>query len=104
MPTLHFRDSSGRSGTLDATTGHSLMEALRHAGLVEAVCGGQCACATCHVHIAEAWLPLVGATGEIERVLLDNSLECRPNSRLSCQIILTEAMDGLSLDVALPEG
>ena len=104
MPSIHFRDSAGVAGTLDAATGQSLMEALRQRGLVEAVCGGQCACATCHVHIAEAWLSLTGDPGEIERALLDNSLECRPNSRLSCQITVTAAMDGLSLDVALPEG
>lgn len=104
MPKIHIRDSTGAASTLDATIGQTLMDALRQRGLVEAVCGGQCACATCHVHIAEAWLPLVGDPGEIEQALLDNSMECRPNSRLSCQIAVTEAMDGLSLDVALPEG
>lgn len=104
MAKIHVRDPAGVASTLDATIGQTLMEALRQQGLVEAVCGGQCACATCHVHIAEAWLPLVGNAGEIERALLDNSMECRPNSRLSCQITVTEALDGLSLDVALPEG
>lgn len=104
MPKIHVRDPAGTASTVDAGTGISLMEALRQKGLVEAVCGGQCACATCHVHIAEAWLPLLGEPGEIEQALLDNSMECRPNSRLSCQIIVTDAMEGLSLDVALPEG
>jgi 2Fe-2S ferredoxin len=104
MPRIHVRDPAGTASTVEAETGASLMEALRRRGLVEAVCGGQCACATCHVHIAEAWLPLAGDPGETEQALLDNSMECRPNSRLSCQIIVTVAMEGLSLDVALPEG
>jgi 2Fe-2S ferredoxin len=71
---------------------------------VEASCGGQCACATCHVFIDEAWMSHVGSASETELDLLDSSIERQPNSRLSCQILLSAELDGLSVTVAPPEG
>ena len=104
MPKIHITNQNGEQATVDAAAGQTLMEILRDRGDVEAACGGQCACATCHVHIGDAWMSLVGAPGEAESGLLDFSMEKMPNSRLSCQIRLSDAMDGLTLTVAAAEG
>jgi 2Fe-2S ferredoxin len=80
------------------------MDLLRDRGAVEAACGGQCVCATCHVHVAPEWMAAVGEATGVEQELLDCSLERRPNSRLSCQILITEALDGLRFTVAPAEG
>lgn len=68
---------------------------------IVAECGGACSCATCHCYIDETWLNTVGAPNQIEREMIQFTLEPRPNSRLSCQITVTEALDGLV--VHLPE-
>lgn len=80
------------------------MEALRDAGLVEALCGGQAACATCHVHVGEEWMSVVGQAEGQEADMLDTSLEKRPTSRLSCQIVADERLDGLIIAIAPFEG
>ena len=104
VPRIHVTDRKERALVLDAADGQPLMEALRDAGLVEGLCGGNCACATCHVHIGEAWRERVGPPGEDEQVLLDYSMENRPGSRLSCQVRVDEGLDGLILRVAASEG
>lgn len=97
MPRVTFINSDGQTQTLDAGEGETLMEAARGAGIEEilAECGGACACATCHVHVDPTWMgalpPAVG--GELE--LLDYVTEPGPTARLSCQITLTAALDGL---------
>lgn len=95
---------NGERIVLSAQSGQPLMAPLRDAGLVEAVCGGQAACATCHVHIADEWMPRVGAATGQEADMLDNSLERNERSRLSCQIELDETLDGIVLTVAAEEG
>lgn len=83
----------------------TLMEVLRDEGLgVEAVCGGCCSCATCHVHIDEAWLDRVGPAGDTEAELLQISayFDARV-SRLSCQIRCVPELDGLRITVAPEE-
>lgn len=104
MPRLNITTRTGICIPVDAETDRSVMEVLRDHGEVEAACGGECVCATCHVHVDSAWLEVVGSASELETALLDCSMERQPNSRLSCQIRLTEAMDGLSLTVAAAEG
>ena len=64
-------------------------------------CGGQCACATCHVYVDEAWREKVGAPSPMEEDMLDFGFDVRPNSRLSCQIKVTDELDGLV--VSTPE-
>lgn len=83
--------------------GLSLMENARRANVrgIIAECGGACACATCHVHVAEDWLARVGLPNDMEREMLDFAEDVRPNSRLSCQITMTAALDGLV--VSIPE-
>jgi len=66
---------------------------------IEAECGGACACATCHVYVEEAWREAVGPPSEMEEDMLDFAFDVRPSSRLSCQIKVTEALDGLVVRV-----
>ncbi|MCB2064118.1 MAG: (2Fe-2S)-binding protein [Novosphingobium sp.] len=87
----------------DATADESLMEAARRAGVagIVAECGGVCSCATCHVYVAEDWIGKVGEPDEVEDEMLDMVDHIRrPNSRLSCQIRLSEAVNGLQAEVA----
>jgi 2Fe-2S ferredoxin len=62
---------------------------------IEAECGGACACATCHVYVDEAWFDITGGPSPMEEDMLDFGYDVRANSRLSCQIKVTEALDGL---------
>ena len=93
-------DRSGTTHELVVRPGEILMEVLRDAGLgIEAVCGGCCACATCHVFLADR--DLVAGRGEDEEALLSVSDHYDPTrSRLSCQIRLAEDHDGLAVTVA----
>lgn len=102
MPTVHVTTREGEERTVQATSGRSLMENLRDGGIDEilALCGGNCSCATCHVHIADEWLGKLLPMSADEDDLLDSSDDRQPNSRLSCQITVTEALDGIALSVA----
>lgn len=82
--------------------GHSLMETIREAGIDEllALCGGCCSCATCHVHVDPAALPLMPPLSEDENDLLDSSDHRDETSRLSCQIKLTDGLAGLRVRIA----
>ncbi|WP_242685259.1 2Fe-2S iron-sulfur cluster-binding protein [Haematobacter massiliensis] len=86
---------------ITARPGTTLMEAARDAGIagIVAECGGACVCATCHVHVKPEWLALTGTPSATEAEMLDFALEADETSRLSCQIRLTEAMDGLTVRV-----
>ncbi|TXI90518.1 MAG: (2Fe-2S)-binding protein [Cupriavidus sp.] len=66
---------------------------------IEAECGGACACATCHVYVDEEWTAKVGSPEAMEEDMLDFAFDVRPNSRLSCQIKMTGALDGLVVHV-----
>lgn len=94
---------TGPTIAITGRTGDSLMIPLRDAGLVEATCGGQAACATCHVYIAPEWLKITGNPEGQEADMLDSSLERTPQSRLSCQIALTPELDGLTIVLAPEE-
>ena len=82
---------------LDAANGSTVMEnAVRNSVPgIEAECGGACACATCHVYVDDAWTNTVGPPSPMEEDMLDFAYEVKPTSRLSCQIKMTEALDGL---------
>jgi 2Fe-2S ferredoxin len=97
MAKITFIDSSGVARTVEAQVGSTVMEtAIKH-GIpgVEAECGGACACATCHVYVDEAWREITGAPSPMEEDMLDFGYDVRANSRLSCQIKVTDAVDGL---------
>jgi len=92
-----FIKPNGESKTVTGRPGDSLMEAARRAGIAEilAECGGNCMCATCHVFAAEENLAALPPISADEDALLDGTAADRqPNSRLSCQIKLTDAMEG----------
>jgi 2Fe-2S ferredoxin len=97
MPRITFIEQNGTARTVDGETGSTVMEtAIRNAVPgIEAECGGACACATCHVYVGDEWLPTVGKPAAMEEDMLDFAFDVRPNSRLSCQIRITDAMDGL---------
>lgn len=100
MSVFHVSDRSGVVQTLEAVDGWRLMELLRDYGLgIEAICGGACACATCHVVIAAEWAKRLPEPREDELERLDDLPIVEPNSRLSCQIIWSEALDGLTLSI-----
>jgi len=90
----------------NAATGVSLMETAKASGVdgILGECGGGCACATCHVYVEPGWLDRLGARDELEEMTLDGVAHIlRDNSRLSCQIILSDEMDGLRVAVAPPQ-
>jgi ferredoxin, 2Fe-2S len=90
------RDRKGQEHIVEGNEGWTVMEALRDAGLpIAAECGGACACATCHVHVDEAWRAVVGEPSPMEEDMLDFGYDVRPNSRLSCQIKVTAELEGL---------
>jgi 2Fe-2S ferredoxin len=97
MPKVTYIEFDGVSHLVDAEVGSTVMEsALKHGvSSIIAECGGSCSCATCHVYVDDAWVERVGAPSEEEAEQLDAAFEVRPNSRLSCQITVTEELDGL---------
>jgi 2Fe-2S ferredoxin len=102
MPKLTIVTRSGEESTIEAQAGLSVMEAIRDAGFDEllALCGGCCSCATCHVHVDAAWTEAVGAPDGDEDDLLDSSDHRNASSRLSCQIEMTDRLDGLRVTIA----
>jgi ferredoxin, 2Fe-2S len=97
MVKIAYVQFNGREDVLDVAPGLSVMEgAVRNnvRGII-AECGGACSCATCHVYVDEAWVDRLGKKSEIEEALLDAVCDPQPNSRLSCQIKVTEELKGL---------
>ena len=86
---------------VDAANGSTVMEnAIKNSVPgIEAECGGACACATCHVYISDEWQEAVGGPEVMEEDMLDFAWEAKPSSRLSCQIKVTDALDGLVVHV-----
>lgn len=103
MPAIVFISHDGTTFTVDAAPGATCMEAAIENGVpgIDADCGGQCSCATCHVIVAPEWAVRVGPPSETESAMLSLTPERTTTSRLACQIALTEALDGLVL--RLPE-
>lgn len=102
MPRLLVTDRAGNTTEVDGDAGLSVMEVIRDNGFDEllALCGGSCSCATCHVHVADEWMAAVGSPAGDEDDLLDSSDNRTANSRLSCQIPFTAALDGLAVRIA----
>ncbi|WPZ34308.1 2Fe-2S iron-sulfur cluster-binding protein [Thalassobaculum sp. OXR-137] len=94
-------DRDGGEHAVEATKGWRVMEIIREAGLpITAECGGACACATCHVYVAPEWWDRLEPRGEEENDMLDLAFEVQENSRLSCQILFDESLDGLKVTLA----
>jgi 2Fe-2S ferredoxin len=101
MAKIHFVDHTGETRTIDVENGATVMEAAIRNAIpgIEAECGGACACATCHVYVDEKWREIVGGPSPMEEDMLDFGYDVRPSSRLSCQIKVTDALDGLVVTV-----
>ena len=94
-------DQDGNKHELEGDSNSTLMEILRDAGLdIEAACGGCCACATCHVYINDNWLQKISSKDDDEESMLDQAFDVKNTSRLSCQISLSEDLDGIELELA----
>lgn len=103
MPTLTYIEFDGTKHTIDAELGTSVMRGAIDHGVpgIDADCGGECSCATCHIIVNDEWMDVVGRPAEDEEAMLDLNPEREVNSRLSCQIEVSDALDGLV--VKLPE-
>jgi ferredoxin, 2Fe-2S len=97
MVKITYIDATGTTRTVDAEIGSTVMETAIKNGIpgIEAECGGACACSTCHVYVDETWSATTGEPAPMEQDMLDFAYDVRPSSRLSCQIKVTEALDGL---------
>lgn len=97
MPKITYIDHSGASHEAEGDVGSTVMETAIKNQIpgIEADCGGACACATCHVYIDPAWVKTVGGPSEMEEDMLDFAFEVHENSRLSCQIKVTDELNGL---------
>ncbi|MFA6116961.1 MAG: 2Fe-2S iron-sulfur cluster-binding protein [Sphingomonas sp.] len=102
MPKLIVVTREGEEREIMGETGLSVMEAIRDAGIDEilALCGGCCSCATCHVHVDPEFAAKLPKMSPDEDDLLDSSSDRDERSRLSCQIELTDALDGLKVTIA----
>ena len=103
MPKVTYIEFDGATHQVEAQLGETMMEAALKNGVssIVAECGGSCSCATCHVYVDEAWREKVGAPTPMEEDMLDFGFDVRPNSRLSCQIKVSDELDGLV--VSTPE-
>ena len=101
MPKIIFITPDGERHEVEAENGYSVMEAAINNNIegIVAECGGACACATCHVYVDDAWTAKVGEAEAMEEDMLDFAYDIQPGSRLSCQIKVTDELDGLVVRV-----
>jgi ferredoxin, 2Fe-2S len=102
VPKITYVQKTGERQDIDVPVGHSLMEAAIDNSVegIVAECGGACACATCHAYIDDAWLSKLPELNDMEDAMLDATSERRANSRLTCQIEMTDDLDGMVVHVA----
>ena len=101
MAKITYIGHDGRRYEVEAENGSTVMENAIRNGVpgIEAECGGACACATCHVYVAEDWFEKTGGPSPMEEDMLDFAYELQTNSRLSCQITVSDELDGLVVTV-----
>ena len=97
MPKITYIEHNGKEHVIEVASGMTVMEgAVKHnVPGIDADCGGACACATCHVYVDPAWADKTGESSGMEQSMLDFANDLQPTSRLSCQIKVTDALDGL---------
>ena len=97
MVKITYIDAGGTARTVEGEVGSTVMETAVRNGIpgIDAECGGACACATCHVYVAEDWKAATGEPEPMEEDMLDFASDVRPNSRLSCQIRIKPELEGL---------
>lgn len=103
MAKILFTDHAGTTREVEAKAGTSIMEAAVQNMVpeIDADCGGACACATCHVYVDDAWLGKLNEKDDMEESMLDFAEGVQDNSRLSCQILMSDELDGIK--VTTPE-
>lgn len=105
MPKIFVTDLAGEEYEIEGRLGDTVMETIKAAGIddLQAICGGCCSCATCHVYVAEDWLDKLPEQEEDEYELVSDTEVYKPNSRLSCQLEVSEDIDGLRVEIAPEE-
>ena len=103
MPKITYNDFQGNSKTIEVDNGLSVMEGAIQKDIpgIDADCGGSMACATCHVYVEDKWFDKIPKAEDAENDMIDMAFEPKKNSRLSCQIIVNNELDGLK--VTTPE-
>ena len=106
MPKITYIENSGKSQTIEVTNGLTVMEGAVQNDIpgIDADCGGGMACATCHVYVTEEWLDKLPKKEDGEEDMLDMAFEPKKNSRLSCQIIVSDELDGLTVNTPSKQG
>ena len=99
MTKITYQDNQGNSKTIDVENGLTVMEGAIQNDIpgIDADCGGSMACATCHVYVEEKWLNKIPKAEEAEIDMIDMAYDPKKNSRLSCQLIVTDELDGLKV-------
>ena len=97
MAKITYVEHSGKRHEVEVANGLTVMEGARDNGIpgIEADCGGACACSTCHVYVDAAWVDKLPKKDSMEEDMLDFAYDVRPTSRLSCQIVIKDELDGL---------
>ena len=106
MPKITYIEDNGKSHTLDVENGLTVMEGAIQNNIpgIDADCGGSCACATCHVYVDEKWFDKIPKKEKAEEDMLDMASEPNKFSRLTCQITVTDDLDGLVVKMPLKQG
>ena len=97
MPKITYKDFQGGSKTIEIESGLTVMEGAIQNDIpgIDADCGGSMACATCHVYVDQQWIDKIPKAEDAENDMIDMAFEPKKNSRLSCQIIVSDELDGL---------
>ena len=101
MPKITYQDNEGNSKTIEVEKGLSVMEGAIQNDIpgIDADCGGSMACATCHVYVQDDWFNKIPKKEDGEEDMLDMAFEPKKNSRLSCQLIVSDELDGLVVNI-----
>ena len=101
MPKITYIEHSGKTHTVEVASGLSVMEGAVQNNIpgIDADCGGSMACATCHVYVKEEWFNKIPKKEDGEEDMIDMAFEPKKNSRLSCQIIVSDELDGLIVNI-----
>ena len=99
MPKITYNDFQGNSKTIEVDNGLSVMEGAIQKDIpgIDADCGGSMACATCHIYVEDRWFDKIPKAEDAENDMIDMAFEKKKNSRLSCQIIVSDELDGLEV-------
>jgi 2Fe-2S ferredoxin len=106
MVAITYIEHNGTRHRVEVDAGMNLMESatLNMVPGVDGQCGGICSCATCHCYVPDAWRERVGSAGDGEKQMLEFAKHSRANSRLGCQVVVSEAMDGIEIQLPAEQG